>query len=184
MIQVEMSAEVRNVFGKGPMRRLRAAGMTPAVVYGAPGSELQAIQLDTKEFFKNLLMIQRRNAVLSINIDGVVRNVLIQDVQADPVRDTLVHADFYEIDVDKPRTFTVPLNLVGTSKGEDKGGKREIAVMQVSLNGNPLDVPDMIDVDVTEMNIGDSIEFSALNIPDNLQMVSAPTTVCVAVVAP
>ena len=96
MIQVEMSAAVRNEFGKGAMRRMRAAGVTPAVVYGAPGSEVQALQVNTKDFYKNLLMIQRRNAVLSITIDsGAVRHVLIQDVQADPVIiDRLEHADF------------------------------------------------------------------------------------------
>ncbi len=185
MIQVEMSAAVRNEFGKGAMRRMRAAGVTPAVVYGAPGSEVQALQVNTKDFYKNLLMIQRRNAVLSITIDsGAVRHVLIQDVQADPVRDTLVHADFYEIDLGKPRTFKVPLNLVGTAKGEDKGGKLEKASMRVSLRGNPLDIPDVIDVDITPLNIGESFKFSDLNIPENVKMTSSPGKVCVAVVAP
>ena len=95
MLQVEMSASLRLTSGKGAMRRLRMEGMTPAVVYGG-GKEAVALQLESKTLMAKLLEFYRRNTIVKLEIDGgVKRNVLISEVQVDPVTGSLIHVDFF-----------------------------------------------------------------------------------------
>jgi large subunit ribosomal protein L25 len=184
MLQQEMTASIRKDFGKGAMRRLRMAGNTPAVVYGA-GRESLTLQLETLPLVKQLLKIQRRNAVITLNIEGdSPRHVLIKELQTDPVRDTLIHADFYEIPLDKARQFTVDLVVSGAAKGVDLGGIMEIVSRKVVVEGNPLDIPDTIGVDVTDLAIGDNFLVSALALPDNVKMVTPADAICVTITAP
>jgi large subunit ribosomal protein L25 len=184
MLQQEMAASIRNDFGKGAMRRLRMAGNTPAVVYGT-GRESLALQLETLPLVKQLLKIQRRNAVITLNIEGdSPRHVLIKELQTDPVRDTLIHADFYEIPLDKARQFTVDLVVSGAAKGVDLGGIMEVVSRKVVVEGNPLDIPDTIGVDVTELAIGDNFLVSALALPGNVKMITPADAVCVTITAP
>lgn len=184
MLQQEMSAVVRKSFGKGPMRQLRIAGKTPAVLYGS-GKEVLPLQLETLPLVKQLLKIQRRNVVITLNIEGdSARSVLIKEIQTDPVRDTLIHADFYEIDLNSPRKFTVDLVVTGTAKGVDLGGILEIAATRVDLVGNPLDIPDNLVVDVTDLVIGESFLASDLRIPENVRMLTSVDTICATIQAP
>ena len=184
MLQQEMSAVVRNDFGKGAMRRLRMAGNTPAVLYGA-GREPLSLQLETLPFVKQLLKIRRRNAVITLNIEGdSSRSVLVKALQTDPVRDTLIHADFYEIPLDESRRFTVELVVTGVAKGVDVGGILEVGAKTVAVEGNPLDIPDSIEVDVTDLAIGDELLVSSLTTPDNVNIVTSPDTICVTILAP
>ena len=184
MLQQEMSASVRKDFGKGAMRRLRTAGITPAVLYGT-GRETLSLQLETLPLVKQLLKIQRRNAVITLNIEGdSSRHVLIKELQTDPVRDTLIHADFFEIPLDKPRKFTVSLVVTGVAKGVDVGGILEVVSNKVIVEGNPLDIPDTIEVDVTELAIGDNFIVSNLALPDTLKMLTSGDAVCVTIQAP
>ncbi|MDD3813893.1 MAG: 50S ribosomal protein L25 [Desulfocapsaceae bacterium] len=184
MLQQEMSASVRKDFGKGAMRRLRMAGSTPAVIYGT-GRDPVALQLETLPLVKKLLKIRRRNAVITLNIDGdSSRHVLIKELQTDPVRDTLIHADFYEIPLDKPRQFTVDLVVTGNAKGVDVGGILEVVSRKVVVEGNPLDIPDTLEVDVTDLAIGDEFLVSKLELPANLKMITTGDAVCVTIMAP
>jgi large subunit ribosomal protein L25 len=175
---------VRNDFGKGAMRRLRTAGNTPAVLYGT-GRDPVSLQLETLPFVKQLLKLQRRNAVITLNIDGdSSRHVLIKELQTDPVRDTLIHADFLEIPLDKARRFTVDLVVTGAAKGVDVGGILEVVSRKVVVEGNPLDIPDTFAVDVTELAIGDNFLVGNLALPDNVQMITSGDAICVTIQAP
>lgn len=184
MLQQEMSASVRKDFGKGAMRRLRMAGNTPAVLYGT-GRDVLSLQLETLPLVKQLLKIQRRNAVITLNIEGdSSRHVLIKELQTDPVRDTLIHADFYEIPLDKARKFTVDLVVTGAAKGVDVGGILEVVSSKVVVEGNPLDIPDTLEVDVTELAIGDSFIVANLELSDNIKMITSGDAICVTIQAP
>lgn len=184
MLQVEISASVRNTSGKGPMRQLRMQGMTPAVVYGR-GAEAQKLQLDTKTLMAQLLEFYRKNTIVTLKVDGAGdKSVMVGEVQTDPVRDTLVHVDFCEIDLEKDRAFTVPIILKGKAKGVDLGGHMIVGCNKVVLQGKPLDIPDECVVDVTSMAIGDEIECASLTIPENVTMVTDPETVAVSIIKP
>lgn len=182
MLQVEMTAAVRTVTGKGAMRRLRSEGITPAVVYGA-GGEALALQMDSKTLMSSLLEIYRRNAVVILNVDGEkVKNVVVKEVQTDPVKDTLIHADFCEIDLEKPSVFNVPLTFKGTAKGVDLGGRLETYITSVMLEGKPLDIPNEVSLSVAGINIGEQLTCSAIALPENVKMISKADTACVGVV--
>jgi len=184
MFQVEISASVRNTSGKGPMRQLRMQGMTPAVVYGG-GAEAQNLQLDTKTIMAQLLEFYRKNTVVTLKVDGEAeKSVVVGEVQTDPVRDTLVHVDFCEIDLQKNRAFTVPIILKGKAKGVDLGGHMIVGCSQVILEGKPLDIPDECVINVAPMSIGDEIKCAALSIPENVQLVTDPETVAVSIIKP
>jgi large subunit ribosomal protein L25 len=182
MIQVEMSANLRTVRGKGPMRRLRDQGLTPAVVYGA-GVEALSLQMNTKELNAKLLEIVRRNAVVTLKIDeNTDKSVVLKEVQTDPILDTLIHVDFCEIDLDKAKVFTVPLNFSGTARGVDLGGRLETYADSVLLEGKPLDIPNEVTLSVNSINIGEQLTFSAIQLPENVSLVSKADVACVGVV--
>jgi large subunit ribosomal protein L25 len=184
MLQVEISASVRNTSGKGPMRQLRMKGMTPGVVYGG-GAEAQKLQLDSKTLLAQLLEFYRQNTVVTLKVDdGSEKTVMVGEVQTDPVRDTLIHVDFCEIDLKKDRAFNVPLILKGTAKGVDLGGLMNVNCTEVVIEGKPLDIPDECVIDVTSMAIGDEIKCATISIPDNVKMVTPSETVLVAIAKP
>ncbi len=184
MLQVEISASVRNTSGKGPMRQLRMKGMTPAVVYGG-GAEAQKLQLDTKILMAQLLEFYRKNTVVTLKVDGSSeKTVMVGEVQTDPVRDTLIHVDFCEIDLQKDRAFNVPVVLKGKAKGVDLGGHMIVSSTQVVLEGKPLDIPDECIVDVSSMAIGAEVNCGTLTIPENVKLVTDPESLVVSIIKP
>lgn len=186
MLQVKLDASVRTGHGKGAARTLRRMGQTPAVLYGL-GAESVSLALDTKIFVKELLAIKRRNVVINLDVEGdgkkYTKPVLIKEVQVDPVMGSPVHADFCEISLDKPMVLSVPLVYTGKAKGVDLGGEMHINAHSVHVKAKPLDIPDNIAVDVTNLEIGDSIDFAGLIVPSCVTMVDTSTKPCVAVTA-
>ena len=184
MLQVDVSAQVRKNTGKGAARTLRRSGKIPAVIYGAQNDPL-SLKLDTHSFTKTLLHLQRRNAVVNLDIEtesGVEkRHVIIKEIQVDPITDTLEHADFYEIKLDSPRTFTIPVKYSGKARGVEMGGDMSISLNEIKVKGNPLDIPDMIEVDVTPLGTGDHIICQDLALPENVTLLNNKNKVCVAI---
>ncbi len=185
MIQIDLSANTRDRFGKGAARSLRREGKTPAVLYG-PKIEAMALDLDSRDFTKSLLMLQRRNAVVNLTIEAEdgkseVRYALIKEVQTDPVRNTLVHADFMEVSKEETMTFEVPIQMDGNAKGVELGGELHTPMTTVTLRGTVLDIPDFIAVDVSDMDIGDKVFCKDLDIPSDMTMLDKDEQVCISV---
>lgn len=184
MLQVEMSASVRKSSGKGPMRQLRMEGMTPAVVYGG-GSEALKLQMDTKSLMAKLLKFYRYNTVVTLDIENEgVKSVMIGEVQTDPVRDTLVHVDFCEIDLEKERAYKVPVKYEGIAKGVDLGGLLIVGCSEVVFQGKPLSIPDEVKVDIRGLAIGDDLKCSVFAVPENVTMLTDADAVAVSVIKP
>ncbi|MCL7488209.1 MAG: 50S ribosomal protein L25 [Desulfobulbaceae bacterium] len=174
MIQVNMPAAFRSVFGKGASRQLRMKDKTPAVLYSG-GADAVALQCDAIEMFKKLYAIHGRNAVVTLEIDGdekPQRHVLVQEIQKNPVTDSLVHIDFLEIDLEKPAVFTVPLQYTGTPKGVDLGGELQKVATAIKLKGCPLDIPDYVEVDIKGLGRGESLTFDDIALPEKVEMLS------------
>jgi len=186
MLQVNLDASVRTGHGKGPARTLRRMGQTPAVLYGL-SSDAVSLAIDTKIMVKELLAIRRRNVVVNLDVEEngkkYTKQVLIKEVQVDPLAGNLVHADFCEISLDKPMVLSVPLVYVGKAKGVDLGGEMQINTHSVYVKAKPLDIPDNIEVDVTNLEIGGAITFGGLIVPAEVTMVDTASKVCVAVTA-
>ena len=184
MITKEITAAVRKTFGKGEMRRLRSSGKTPGVVYSG-GDEALPLEFDTKNLYTELIDLQGRNAVITLKInDGSEKNVLVKEIQTDPVKDTLFHTDFLEIDLEKKMKFSVPISYSGKAKGVELGGLLEVSRRELELEGLPLAIPDSCDVNITEMKIGDKLIASDIQLPEGVNLVSKGDAVCVFVAAP
>jgi large subunit ribosomal protein L25 len=184
MLQVRLDSTVRTVFGKGPMRQLRMRDITPANLYSG-GRETVSLQLDTPKLYKNLLFIHGRNAVVTLQVEGDVageRHVLVQEIQKEPVSGSLIHVDFLEIDLQKAAKFTVPIEYVGTAKGVDLGGELHVFKDTLQLRGCPLDIPDVIQVDITSLEQGGAgLTYGDLPVPANVEMLEKASVTCVAV---
>jgi large subunit ribosomal protein L25 len=182
MLQVDVTARVRSNFGKGAARSLRRAGQTPAVLYG-PKTDPIALELDTRSFTKTLLGLKRRNAVVTLDVEGGdKRHVLIRELQVDPVQDTLTHADFYEIHLDEPSIFSVPIQYEGNAVGVELGGELSIHIASVDIQGKPLDIPDFIPLDISSLELGDKLTCSDMSIPENVSLLDDADKVCIAIV--
>jgi large subunit ribosomal protein L25 len=183
MLQVDMSASTRESFGKGAMRRLRVSGNTPAVLYGND-KDVMALQLETAPFLKTLFQINRKNAVVNLSINGDdTRHVMMKEIQTDPVDDSLIHADFFEINLQAPKRFTVAIEFEGKAKGEDLGGQLVVHNSLIILEGMPLDIPDVITVDVSDLDMRESILFSDVKLPENVTIVTDGSGLCVEVIS-
>ena len=183
MLKIEINASIRKETKKGAMRQLRMQGMTPAVVYGG-GSEAIPLKLETQPFYQQLLDVYRKNAIVSLNLDdGTTKHVLIHEIQTDPVKDTLIHADFIEIDVAKPRVFEVPITYEGTAPGVEMGGVLNVILDTLAIESAPMDVPDEFVVDISELGMNESIQVNTISIPGNVTLVTDPEGTCVSVVA-
>ena len=183
MIQIDMSASKRESFGKGAMRRLRGSGNTPAILYGND-KNVVPLQLETATFLKGLFQINRKNAVVNLSVaDGDTRHVMVKEIQTDPVNDSLIHADFHEIDLQKPGCFTVAIDYTGKARGEALGGEVVVYSSKVQLEGIPLEIPDVLSVDLSPLEVGDSIRFADIMLPENVKMTSKDSTMCVEVIS-
>ena len=184
MITKQINATVRESFGKGSMRRLRAAGITPGVVY-CGGEAALPLQFETKVLFNELLDLQGRNAVITLKIEnGSEKSVIVKEIQTDPVKDSLYHTDFLEIDLNKPSKFVVPITYIGKAKGLDSGGILKVSKTELELEGEPLTIPDECAVQVANMEIGDEISAGDIVLPEGVTLVSDTDKVCVAVGKP
>lgn len=184
MLQVTLPAAVRSVFGKGAMRQMRMDGKTPAVLYSG-GQEPVSLEFDTGVLFKNLLFIHSRNAVVTLEIEGDTkgtRQVLVQEIQKNPVTDTVVHVDFLEIDLDKNLNFIVPVEFTGVARGVDMGGELQVFKKSVTLRGCPLDIPDSIVTDITTLDRGAAgVKVGDLLLPEKVEILDDVNITCVAV---
>nr|MBF0222016.1 50S ribosomal protein L25 [Desulfobulbaceae bacterium] len=186
MLQYDLNADVRNTYGKCAARSMRRDGMTPAILYG-PKSDAISLKLNTKSLTKTLVALQRRNAVFNLEVnDGASstkRYAIVKEVQAAPISGDLVHADFLEVKLDEPMIFDVPVKYIGVAKGVDLGGEMHIALTSVKLKGLILDIPDFLEIVVSDMSIGDRLHCSDLVIPSSLEMLNELDATCVAIVS-
>ena len=158
-----LTALPRKELGKNANRRLRAAGQIPAIVYGRAMDPI-SLAVDPREVFSILHSESGRNTVFKLRIDKKQLDVLIRELQVDPIRGHLVHADFQTISMDETRAFNVPIDPVGEAEGVKGGGILDIVVREIEVECLPKDVPDHITVDISLLEIGEAIRVRDLEI--------------------
>jgi large subunit ribosomal protein L25 len=185
MKEVALTASPRQSGTKGAARRVRAEGLIPGVVYGP---EIEPISVAVTE--ADLRTAMRAAAggisIFALNVDGDQKKVLLRDVQRHPVTSEVIHVDFHAISMDKPISIDMPIHYVGTPLGVKEGGIQQITMRELAISCLPANIPEQIEVDVSELNIGDSIHVSDLDIPNvdilaeerrTIVVISAPTVV-------
>ena len=185
MSEVIVKAESRTEFGKNATRRLRVEGKIPGVLYGR-GVESISVAVDPADVIQILNSDSGRNTIFELVTDSSRNDVLIKDLQVDPVKGSLVHADFLCIAKDRVMEFQIPVEPIGIPEGvQTHGGMLEVVLREISVECLPGDVPDQVQVDVTDLDIGAAIRVSELAIDTNkVKLLSDPELTVLTVVPP
>jgi large subunit ribosomal protein L25 len=175
--------------GKNEANRLRAAGRIPAVVYGARKEgktpEGVPVQVDPKALLRILHSDSGANTLITIKLDGSESQVMVKEYQLDPVTHALLHADFYQLALDKRLTVTVPIQIKGEPRGvKTQGGLLDFVTREIQVETLPKDIPEHIEVDVTELLLNQSIRVKDLPVDPKWTAISDPETMLVHVVMP
>lgn len=181
-----LEAVKRETRGKNEARRLRVAGRIPAVVYGGTNQEPLAVSVDPKILSRILHSDSGLNTLIDLQIDGGAgARVLVKDFLLDPIHHRLLHADFYRLSLDKKITVTVPIELKGEAKGVKlQGGVLDFPNRDVEVEVLPTEIPESIEIDVSELTIGQGVRLRDIAEGAKWTPVSDPDTLLVHVVPP
>ena len=182
-----LTGEVREERGSRAARRLRRAGYVPAVVYG-DGKEALPIKVSKHELSHIMHSRAGEHALVELKIKGEGKRAkkyltIIKDVQHDPVTDTIIHADFEKVSLKKPVSFKLPIEFVGVAVGVKKGGVLTPHLHELEVLAKPADAPEVIRVDVSNIELGESLYVKDIVI-ENVKIISDPEEVVVTVVKP
>lgn len=158
-MEARLGAESREVRGKNHVRRVRRAGRVPAVVYGGDTREGRPVSVDPKELLRILHSESGVNTLIELALDGgKADRVLVKEFQLDPISSELLHVDFYRLAMDRAITVTVPVSLAGEAVGvKQQGGLVDFVTREVQVECMPSEIPEHIEVDVTELRVGDGV---------------------------
>jgi large subunit ribosomal protein L25 len=168
--QETLQAEKRDVKGTTASKRLRRSGIVPAVIYGASQREYM-IQLNSKNFFDVAKKQGSQNFLVNLEIEGAeekTKLAIVQDIQRDPLSGSLIHIDFRAVSENDTINATVPIHLQGEPAGVKAGGLLEQLIREIEVFCRPGDLPEAIDNDVSNLELGDSLKVSNLNLPDGV----------------
>jgi large subunit ribosomal protein L25 len=168
----------------GAARALRRAGSVPAVIYGHK-REPMSLAVPTRELERLLERVSAETTVVELSIDGKVSRTLIREIQKHPFKKQLVHVDFQELVAGEMITVNVPLVIVGVSVGvRSFQGILDQTMRELEVEVDPSAIPNHIDVDVSALNIGDSIHVSDLKVPAGVKVLTDADATVVVVAAP
>jgi large subunit ribosomal protein L25 len=169
-----LDAQVRTDAGKGASRRLRREGLVPAIIYGGK-KEPQNISLEFKELIKHLEHEAFYSHIITINVDGKKEDAILKDLQRHPAKAQIFHADFLRVSKDQKFTTNVPLHFINedTCKGVKlQGGVISHSMTQLEITCLPADLPEFIEVDLAEVELGQIVHISDLTLPKGVESVA------------
>ena len=184
-----LDAKKRDGRGKNEARRLRVAGQIPAVVYGTrkdgKAPEGVPVSVDPKEVLRILHSESGANTLISLTLEGGESRVMVRDYQLDPVTHTLLHADFYQLAMDKAIIVSVPVVVKGEPQGvKQQGGLLDFVTREIQVQCLPTDIPEKIEVDVSELMLHQSIRVRELAESPKWKTITDGETMLVHVVMP
>ena len=181
--QVALAARPRRGGGKSEARRLRREGRVPAIAYGADLPPTP-VSVDALELYHALHTDAGTNAILRLEVDGSSHLALAREIQRHPVRREILHVDFVTVSQDVKVTVDVPIVLTGEAPGVTEGGVADQSLHTLSIEVLPLEVPDQIALDISDMQIGDVKRVSDLTLPSGATALTDPDTPVVSVTPP
>jgi large subunit ribosomal protein L25 len=167
-------AEPRAETGKGVARKLRVAGRIPGVLYGR-GREARPLTVDPRALERVLHESGAgMNTLVELRVGGDAMTVLVKEIQRDPVRGSYLHADFFALDLTQKVDVQVPIHFVGKAHGVEMGGVVDHPLRELELECLPRAIPEFIEVDVSHLDIGDSIHVRELTLPEGVELKTDP----------
>ena len=186
MEQIDINATVRKTTGNSPARGLRREGFIPAVLYG-PKTEPILLSVNIKE----LEQILKKGNVGSIIFNLVIQNgkkitkpAMIKELQSHPVSGSYLHVDFYEIDMKRKINVMIPVVAKGKAKGIELGGLLQVVRRELEVLCLPGDIPKAIEIDITDLDVGEAIHVEDLKLGDNIEFLADPSVAVVTVLSP
>lgn len=185
METLEIRVDARDKQRKRDAKRLLRSGKIPAVLYG-PKTEAVALVLDQREFTSRVAGLEGSHLVrLKSAAPSLAEKVaLVKEMQYHPISGGVIHADLYEVDLTAKITVRVPLHFIGKAAGVVRGGILQPIVREIEVECLPLDIPEFFNVDVSALDIGDSVHIEELTMPAGVTAVSEADQALVAVVPP
>ena len=176
-----LTAQRRDTVGKGAARVMRRDGQVPAVIYGH-AREAMSIAVPARELQRLLERISAENTVVELAIDGKPSRTLIREIQRHPFKRTILHVDFQELVAGETVTVDIPLTIVGIPREVRTGGAiMDQTLRDLSIEVDPAQMPNHIDVDVSELTIGHSIHVRDLKLPAGVKVLVDPDATIVIV---
>ncbi|MDC3417933.1 50S ribosomal protein L25/general stress protein Ctc [Aquibacillus salsiterrae] len=179
---VKLRAEKREDLRKSNTKQIRQAGFIPAIVYGND-KEPKTVSVSSIELLKTV-RDEGRNAIIALEVDGQPVDVMLHDYQVDPLKDELLHADFYVVNMSREMDVDVAIHLEGEAQGAKDGGVLQQPLHDLAVRAKPADIPEHISVDISKLDIGDSITVADLKGSNLYEILADDETVIVSILPP
>ena len=184
MATVSFTAQARDTKGKGAARSLRARGQIPAVIYGHDHAP-QSLALNARDLDKMLGHIQAESTVIEVTVDGKTSKTLIREIQRHPIKRQILHVDFQALVAGEKVTVNIPITLIGIPEGVKlEGGVMEQPLRELEIEVDPSSIPDHVELDVSNLKIGDSLHVSDIKLAEGVTILDDPETSVAVVAAP
>jgi len=181
--EVALKAEVRNERGKGPAHRLRASGKVPGTLYGR-GLDAVAVSVDARELQHTLSTDAGLNVLIDLKVGSDNHLTLARAIDRHPVKGTFIHVDFLKIARDVAITVDVPVHFEGEARGVKEGGVLEHHLWQLHVECLPANVPERINIDTSNLEIGSIVRVSDITAPDGVTILTGEEEIIVSCVVP
>ena len=180
MKEFALNVQKRETVGKKASRLLRKEGLVPCNIYGEHTEDGKPVAMSFAIAMADLrkVIYTPHIYVLNLNIDGEERKAVIKELQFHPVKDTVLHVDFYEVNEEKPLTIGIPVKLNGLAQGVRDGGKLNLSIRKLNVTAPYKQIPEVLDIDVTGLELGKSIKVRDLSFEGLELATPADVVVC------
>lgn len=183
-MSITVKAERREIFGKNASRRIRRNDMIPAILYGKNEASVP-LTLKKKDIFEILKSETGENTVFKVSFDTETKNIMIKELQSDPVTDEILHADLIQIAMDEAIRVSVPVIAVGEAVGvKGEGGFVDFHTRELDIECLPKDIPEHVEIDITELHLNQSFRIGDVVIPEEVKLLSDPDSILIIIEAP
>ncbi len=145
----------RHEFSRSAKRKIREAGQIPAIVYGKT-TESKPVAIDSIQLLKTIRE-EGKNTIIDLNVDGSSQNVMLSDMQTDPLKNEVIHVDFQIVDMKADIEVNVPIQLIGEAPGVKDGGVLQQSTHEITISTKPGDIPQIIEVDISNLAVNEAL---------------------------
>ncbi len=185
MEMVELKAKPRKATGKNNARQLRAAGLVPVNVYGH-NQEAANLTVQSRDFEAIMRGHSGSSFIMKLQVDGSDEtSVIIKEIQRHPIRDELLHIDLLSVSLDEKIVTGVPVHLIGDPQGVlQDGGVLQGGIREVQIEALPTDLPEFIEIDVSSLELTQTMHIGEITLPSSLVLISSPDDVVATILEP
>lgn len=177
---IEINSNERTDIGKNLVNKIRNKGLVPAVLYGTEPKTLTVALSDAIKLYN----ARHENFLIKLKINNDIKDALLKDIQLNPVKNNVIHLDFLELVAGKPIAVKIPIQLTGTPMGIKLGGIIEHFLWEVKIECLPKNIPEFITIDISNLNIGESIHIEDLKVPQGVKVLDKAKQVIVTIGLP